>query len=90
MNNLPIYVAFKKIFPENYDADHYMETLFENPENTWFKPTNRDNESYSICEQMAAVNLIAIKRIPVWNNGSFCGISTEILYNKNLDYANRL
>lgn len=87
MQNLKIYQAAVKIFPENFDVKHYMEILFENPENEWFAPTNNKNEVYSICEQLGAMHLIAMRRIPVWHESSFRGLKTECFYNKDLNYG---
>lgn len=86
MKTTAIYTAFKKALTENYDAEHYLSILFSNPENEWFTPNNRENEVYTICEQMAAAHLIAVIKIPVWVDGSFRGLRTEFLYNKDLNY----
>lgn len=84
MEDLPIFIAAKKIFPENYDLHHYLNVLFEHPENEWFAPNNSDNDAYSICEELGAVHLLCMKRKPLWINGSFRGVKTYIFYNKNL------
>jgi len=86
MKNLEIYRASEKIFPENFDIEHYMGILFQYPENKWFAPDNSQNEGYSVCEQLGAMHIIAMRRIPCWVDGLFRGVKTECFYNKDLNY----
>jgi len=77
---------FDKIFPADYDREHYMDALFKYPENEWFLPTNKDGDDYSICNQLQSVHLICVRHTPIWNNGSFKGMRFEFKYNRNLEY----
>lgn len=86
MEQTNIYIAAKKIFPENFDIDHYLGVLFEYEEGAWVHPSNKENDAYSICEQLGQVHLISMRRTPVWNNGSFQGVRTDIMYLKDLNY----
>ncbi len=57
--------AVRKLLPEYYDASHYLYILFKHPENEWFEPTNAQDEYYSICDQLARLNIICTQKIPI-------------------------
>jgi len=88
MNELMFDVA-KKLFPESHDIGHYLEMLFKHPEYAWFTPSNLEDESFSICNELAAVNLICSRKVPKWDNGSFKGYLISFLYLKDLSYSSK-
>lgn len=80
-----IYKAGAKISSARFfDLELYLERLFTNPENKWFRPTNKDDQMFDICYDLEKCGLIAKRTIPVWKYGSFKGLIIEFFYNKNL------
>lgn len=84
--NTPIYLALMKAAAANVDVEYYIDNLFLFQAGTWFMPTNNNSNDYSICQHMAELNLIEIKRVPNWRNGQFRGIAVYFRYNKDLQY----
>lgn len=79
--------AFKKLFPESFDSEYYIEALLARPEGEWFAPTNED-DSYNRIDQMAAMHLVCKRTSPLWSNGSFRGQRVEFMYRLDLNYKN--
>lgn len=86
MKELLIYQAGEKIFPANFDLEFYFNILFQYPEGEWFRPDNSQDESFTICSELARMHLISTKEVPRWNNGAFRGLTITFLYQKNLNY----
>lgn len=75
------------------NVKYYLEILFKHPENQWFAPTNKKDEAFTICRQLAQeFHLIAVRSVPIWRNGSFKSCNYEFFYSKEmvfLDSARR-
>ena len=78
--------AAKKAFPDDFDIEYYIEILTKNPENQWFYPTNKIEENYTICRELAAMGIIAEKKIPKWHDNSFRGFRHEFYYNADMSF----
>lgn len=75
-----------------YCVDLYFHfiTLFEKPEDEWFKADNKMfTQTYDVCIKLFEMNLICKKEEPIYRNSSFCGNNVYFKYNKNLDYARK-
>lgn len=86
MKDTIIYTTARKQLLLAEDAKHYLSVLFQFPEGEWFTPTNKHDEAYTICKDLADVHLLSVKRVPIWRNGSFHGIAIYFLYHKDLNY----
>jgi len=85
MKDTAIYNAAVKVMPATCDVEHYLEILFREKEGTWFAPSNKSDESYTVCKELSMCRLIAERKIPKWNNGSFRGYHVEFMYVKNME-----
>lgn len=72
----------EKVWPGN--GAWYMDRLkgMSDPDK-WFTP---ESDDFSLCRQLADYNLLAVKRTPRWENGSFKGMITEYKYNPEMKY----
>lgn len=86
MEETKLYQAAKKLFPDNYDVNYYVESLYKFPEGEWFEPTNREGEDFTMCRELADIHLVQLKITPNWVNDSFRGVRTQIMYKKDLKY----
>lgn len=82
----PIYQRAQSVLPDYYDLDFQFGLLFKFPENEWFDPSNREDESFSVCEEFSRLNFICKRVTPIWNNSSFYGQRISFMYNKRLKY----
>lgn len=82
-----LYQGAKKAFPAYYDIDFWMSVITKSAEGEWFTPNNKDEEAFTICIEMSAVHLIAMKRVPIWKNDSLHGSVTMFMYKLDLDYS---
>ncbi len=63
-------------------TEYYLSILFTFPEKAWFAPTNKTNEAYTICSQLAEAGLISVRRTPQVVHGCLHGIKHEFFYSK--------
>ncbi len=70
------------------DLIFHFTTIFDKPENEWFKADNKMfTETYDVCMKLFEMNLICKKEEPIYKNGSFCGNNVYFKYNKQLKYV---
>lgn len=81
-----LYIAAKKLLSDG-SVNHYMEHLAAFPEGQWFAPSNQQGDHFSVCQTMADFGLIAMRKKPIWQNGSFKGLRIEFLYLNSLNYG---
>lgn len=65
-----------KLVAEEYcfgSQDWWQEKVKSLPKNQWFTPTNKDDENYTVCIDMAYHGWISKMVEPIWHNGSFKG-----------------
>ncbi len=84
-----IYKAAEKAFPASYPVDHYIAILFRFPANEWFTPTNKFDEEFNVVKTFADHNLICVKKVVNWWDGSFKGITWQFFYNPELMYLEK-
>ena len=87
MKDTKIYDASMKAFPPSFDVEYYLEILFKQKEKEWFTPTNKNDDAYTICRELAMIGIIAERKIPQWSSGMFRGFHIEFLYVKDMEYG---
>lgn len=92
MNNSPMRHQLAKQLEDNDATEYYLARLAEFPEGQWIAPTNsleRDarGDSWSIFDHLHQMNLVECLRVPVWKNGSLCGVRTQFRYQWDLKYS---